>query len=160
MLPQRGTKFPPKYAAPTLTIFGEWSLKELGFPVTETEAYANRVIEETLEPEEYFEELIDNTQNRIRPSLNEHFITLEGFEKKEMPAVKSYGLMHPSLIRVYAIEMTKQCYIIFHSGIKIGRNLSQSPGLKDIVLKKARALITFLNEKGICNPLILNQAAI
>lgn len=125
---------------------GQYYVKELGIPADETEAYANIVIEETLELEEHFEYLIDNSLNHTTPDLRGHFKTLEGFENADMPAMKSYGLGDPSLLRVYAIEVDKQCLIIFYSGIKIEHSLSQCPVLKDNVISKAHQVIDFLIE--------------
>lgn len=136
---------------------GQYYIKELGWPATETEAYTNHVIQEVEELEDYFEDLIDNTTSGLSPSLSSHFMTLEGFEKEQTPAMKSYGLARPSLIRIYAVEVEHNCLIIFYSGIKINHSLSECPILKDNVLSKARNLISFLKENGIYSAKELNQ---
>lgn len=128
---------------------GQYYVKELGFNRNETEAYAQYVVDETIELEEYFEDLIDNTINHDIPSLYGHFEFLEGFEKEDIPAMKSYGLSKPSMLRVYAVEVNKQCLIIFYSGIKIEHSLSDCPVLKENVLSKAYQLIEFLKEKEV-----------
>lgn len=128
---------------------GQYYVKEYGIPRNEIEAYAQRVVEETLELEEYFERLIDNSVNDATPDLLGHFELLEGFEKEDTPAMKSYGLNKPSMLRVYAIEVEKKCLIIFYSGIKIRYSLSECPVLKDNVIRKARQVIDFLQEKEV-----------
>lgn len=124
-------------------------VRKLGIPVTETEVYAVRVIEEAAELEERFEQLIDNSIEGERPDIFDHFKPLEGFETEQFPAMKSYGGSSPSLIRVYAIEIDRRCYIIFYSGIKIKRTIGKSPILRDNVIKRARRVIRFLHKNGV-----------
>lgn len=121
----------------------------LGWGRNETEAYAARVVEEALQLEEYFETLIDNTEDGLTPDLHSHFITLEGFEKEKNPAMKSYGLKRPSMLRVYAVEVEDKCLIIFYSGIKIGGTLSKCPILKDNVIKRAWRLVNYLKSENV-----------
>lgn len=127
----------------------QYYVKEYGISRNETEAYSQRIVEETLDLEEYFEMLIDNTVNDASPDLLGHFKVLEGFENEDTPAMKSYGLNRPSMLRVYAIEMERRCLIIFYSGIKIRHSLSECPVLKDNVIKKARQVIDFLKENSV-----------
>lgn len=125
-------------------------VRSIGFSQVETEAYANRVIEEAEELEDRFEEYFDEVEKGNYLPLKEHFIVLEGFEKEDMPALKSYGTKRPSLLRVYAVEIDARCMVIFYSGIKICQTLSECPVLKDNVLNRAREVIKFLREN---NPL-------
>lgn len=92
--------------------------------------------------------------------MSSHFAVLEGFEKEQMPAMKSYGLKRPSLLRVYALEIARNCLIIFYSGIKIGKAISDCPVLKDNVLQKARALISFLHENEVLTKKDIDNLAI
>lgn len=127
----------------------EYYIRQLGIAATETEAFANQIINESVRLEEYFEQLIDNTVSKDSPNLFSHFKTLEGFENEDSPAMKSYGLASPSMIRVYAIEVDRKCYIIFYSGIKLRKRLSECPDLKDNVIRRARSVISFLKDNGI-----------
>lgn len=128
---------------------GEYYVRELGLSRDEVEAYAQPVIDDAVELEEYFEMLIDNTVEGNTPDLYGHFKMLEGFEGKDMPAMKSYGLNRPSMLRVYAIEMDRRSLIVFYSGIKIEHRLRDCPELKDNVLKKAHQVIDFLKDNGV-----------
>lgn len=123
-------------------------VRELGIAADETEAFARYVVDEAVELEEHFEDLIDNTLDHKTPNLFGHFKILEGFEKEDMPAMKSYGNGRPSLLRVYAIEIEHNCMVIFYSGIKINRAISDCPVLCDNVIEKARQVIDFLKRNG------------
>lgn len=127
---------------------GNYYVKELGITPDETEAFAQYVVEEAVELEEYFEEMIDNSAIGASPNLKGHFTILEGFENEDTPALKSYGLKRPSLLRVYAIEVDDSCLIIFYSGIKIKLSISECPVLRENVLQKARQVIEFLKQEG------------
>ena len=76
-------------------------------------------------------------------------MTLEGYEDNIQPALKSYGVDRPSMLRVYAVEVDDKSLIIFYSGIKIQHTIQESPVLKDNVLSKANKLIAFLEENEI-----------
>lgn len=130
------------------TDISQYLINELQISPKETEAYAKLVVEETIDLEEYFEDLIDNTLNGATPDLKGHFKILEGFESEAIPAVKSYGLNKPSMLRVYAIEVDRTSLVIFYSGIKIRHSISECPILKDNVLQRARRVISFLTERG------------
>ncbi len=128
---------------------GQYYVNELGYNRNETEAFSQYVINEAIELEEHFENLIDNTIEGNIPDLHGHFTILEGFENEDIPALKSYGLNRPSMLRVYAIEVDSNCLIIFYSGIKIEHSLSECPVLKDNVISKARLVLDFLKANGI-----------
>lgn len=128
---------------------GQYYVDELGLDREETEAFAQYVVDETIDLEEYIEQLIDNTLDHDLPDLKGHFKLLEGFEAEKMPALKSYGLQRPSLLRIYAIEVDRQCLVIFYGGIKIRHSISECPVLKDNVIQKARQTIEFLKSIGV-----------
>lgn len=138
----------------------QYYVRELCLNRDEVEAYSQRVVEEAVELEETFENLIDNSIEGKSPALSSHFAILEGFEKERMPAMKSYGLKRPSLLRVYALEIARNCLIIFYSGIKIRKAISDCPVLKDNVLQKARALISFLHENEVLTKKDIDDLAI
>lgn len=128
---------------------GQFYVKELGLSIDETEAYAKIVIEEAIALEEIFEELIDNTVDGISPCIGSRFSILEGYEKPPLRALKSYGTNDPSMLRIYAIEISFNQLIIFYSGIKITHKISECPILRDNVIQRARKVIEFLKSKGI-----------
>ncbi|MDE5886625.1 MAG: hypothetical protein K2H46_03450 [Muribaculaceae bacterium] len=45
--------------------------------------------------------------------------------------VKCYGIGHPSLVRLYAIEFSYDCYLIIYGGIKIKRSTNDCPAFDD-----------------------------
>lgn len=103
------------------------------------------------------EDLIDNSIDNKIPYIKSRFITLEGYEDKTHPALKSYGVDRPSMLRVYAVEVDEKSLIIFYSGIKIQHSIQDSPILKDNVLTKANKLIAFLEENDISTTTELKQ---
>ncbi len=139
---------------------GQYYVSELGLSRDEVDAYTQRVVEEAEDFEDYFENLIDNTIDGVSPGISSNFVVLEGFEKEVMPAMKSYGLSRPSMLRVYAIEVSINCLIIFYSGIKIAHSIGESPVLKDNVIPKARRIIAFLEENDITSKEDLNAMLI
>lgn len=80
--------------------------------------------------------------------------------------VKCWGSSKPSLVRIYAIELTKSCYIIIYGGIKIDLDTNDCPDIdkegKETVLeeeirKRVVTVCNFLQEKGIIDPEGLEQ---
>lgn len=80
--------------------------------------------------------------------------------------VKCWGTSKPSLVRIYAIELTKSCYIIIYGGIKIDLDTNNCPDLdkegretvlEDEIRKRVYSVCSFLQEKGIVDPEGLNQ---
>lgn len=128
---------------------GQYYVEELGWSRNETEAYTQKVVEEANELEDILEDLIDNSVESIPPGLSSRFSILEGFEKEALPAMKSYGIGHPSLLRIYAIELDSDQLIVFYSGIKITHKISDCPILKDNVIQKAHRVIDFLKNNDI-----------
>lgn len=45
--------------------------------------------------------------------------------------VKCYGMGHPSLVRLYAIEFSYDCYLIIYGGIKIRRSTNDCPAFNE-----------------------------
>ena len=136
---------------------GQYYVTELGWSRDETAAYTQKVINEAVELEERFENLIDNTVDGISPDLGSNFNILEGYENKQIPAMKSYGVGRVPMLRVYAVEISSNCLIIFYSGIKIAHKISECPVLKDNVIKKANQVIAFLEENEIYSKDDLNS---
>ncbi len=63
--------------------------------------------------------------------------------------MKSYGKEKPSLLRIYAIKLEKNVYLITGGGIKLADTIQNSPGLKDHVLQNIDRVITWLKQQGI-----------
>ena len=65
--------------------------------------------------------------------------------------MKSYGTKSPSLLRLYAIRLDSNCYLIVYGGIKLGDSIQNSPVLKDKVFNKIDSVLSFLKANGITN---------
>ena len=63
--------------------------------------------------------------------------------------MKSYGTDRPSLLRIYAIKMGANTYLITGGGIKLADTIQDSPDLKDHVLKNIDRVREFLKANGI-----------
>lgn len=86
--------------------------------------------------------------------------------KTDYLPVKCWGSSKPSLVRIYAIELTKSCYIIIYGRIKIDLDTNDCPDIdkdgKETVLeeeirKRVVTVCNFLQEKGIIDPEGLEQ---
>lgn len=113
---------------------------------------AEQVANEAEEMESYFEELKENTASGKKTNFDSYFKYLDGIYKCEMKYIpmKGYGEGYrPSLIRFYAIKIEPNVYVIATGGIKIGKSIQDSPGLKEYVFKKIDIVRKFLSSLGI-----------
>ncbi|MDE6418551.1 MAG: hypothetical protein K2K49_05020 [Duncaniella sp.] len=122
-----------------------------GLEPNKPEQSARRVIHEADLLETQIKTLALNSANGTRPDLDSYFQRLGGkynflwsFEPH-----KSYGPLTPSLLRVYAIKIEPNCYLIVHGGIKLGSTIQNSPVLKDMVFKKIDLTLNYLDAMGI-----------
>ncbi len=119
--------------------------------ISEPEDAARQVLQEAADLEDLFDELFDNTVNGEPKDFDSHFHYLEGKYKYELerPRMKSYGTERPSLLRIYAIKMGVNTYLITGGGIKLADSIQNSPELKDHVLKNIDRVREFLKANGI-----------
>lgn len=119
--------------------------------VSEPELAARQVLDEAEALELLFEELNRHTTNGKEPDFDSHFHYLDGKYKFELEyePMKSYGDERPSLLRMYAIKMDRNTYLITDGGIKLGATIQESPGLKDHVIQNIDKVRTWLKENGI-----------
>ena len=110
-----------------------------------------QVIQEAEELKQRFQELKENTQNSKQPDLDSHFKFLGGKYKYQYVLIpmKSYGYGSPSLLRIYAIKLGTNKYLITGGGIKLCNTIQESPGIKDHVLQNIDRVRSFLRENGI-----------
>ena len=101
--------------------------------------------------ESLFDELAVNTQNGNKPDFDSHFHYLEGKYKYELQyqPMKSYSNGHPALLRIYAIKMDKNTYLITGGGIKLADTIQNSPDLKEHVLQNIDRVRDWLKANGI-----------
>ena len=119
--------------------------------ILEPEDAARQVLDEADQLEDLFEEMNKNTQEGTQPDFDSHFHYLEGKFKDvlEWLPMKSYGTMHPSLLRIYAIKMEKNTYLITGGGIKLADTIQNSPDLKDHIIQNIDKVRDFLKKNGI-----------
>ena len=63
--------------------------------------------------------------------------------------MKSYSGGRPPLLRIYAIKMNKNTYLITGGGIKLSDTIQNSPGLRDHVLQDIDRVRNWLKVNGI-----------
>lgn len=115
------------------------------------EKSAARVIDEADELEDYIKKLVANCSNGVKPDFDEYFHFLGGKYKClwSLEPVKSYGVNKPSLLRLYAIKIESNCYLIVYGGIKLGDTIQSSPVLKEQVFQKIDVVLSYLRNNGI-----------
>ena len=118
--------------------------------VTDPEIAAERTLDEAYSLEETIHELADNTRQGTIPDFDSYFVPLGGEYAcvwTYMP-VKGYGPKKPSLLRLYAIKLETNCYLITGGGVKYCRTMAESPELSR-ELNKIERVKSFLKECGI-----------
>lgn len=125
--------------------------KNAGLDPDSPDKSAERVIDEADSLETYISQLVANCSNGIKPDFDEYFHFLGGKYKClwSLEPVKSYGTDSPSLLRLYAIKIDANCYLIVYGGIKLGETIQNSPVLKDKVFNKIDSVLSFLKANGI-----------
>lgn len=118
---------------------------------SEPEEAARAVLTEAFELGDLFVDLYENTTDGTIPDFDSYFKYLEGRYKYELEyqPMKSYGTGHPPLLRLYAIKMQPNTYLITGGGIKLADTIQNSPDLKDHVLQNTDKVRTWLRENGI-----------
>lgn len=127
--------------------------------ISEPEAAARQVLDESEALEMLFEELNKHSKTGEKPDFDSHFYYLEGKYKYELEysPMKSYGNGTPSLLRLYAIKMGKNTYLITGGGIKLGASIQDSPGLQKHVLQNIDRVRSWLKENGILDDEDMNN---
>ena len=117
----------------------------------EPEDAARQVRNEAESLEIRFDELNENTSIGQKPDFDTHFQYLEGKYKYvlEWQPMKSYGTFRPSLLRIYAIKMEANTYLITGGGIKLADTIQNSPDLKDHILQDIDLVRDYLKRNGI-----------
>lgn len=112
----------------------------------EPEIVASQAFEEAYELEGAFW----NSAHGLGPDFDYYFKPLDGefVYEWELVPVKAYGPRKPSLLRLYAIKMGENCYLITGGGIKVCRTMQEDPDLNK-ELDKIKKVRSFLREQGI-----------
>lgn len=119
--------------------------------VATPELAVNQVLEEAEWIETTFEKLYENAKVGEKPDFDSQFRNFGGDYDYvlEYRPVKSYGNANPSLLRIYAIKMGDNTYIITGGGIKLGRSIQDSPELKDHAIQDINSVRSWLRSQGI-----------
>jgi hypothetical protein len=117
----------------------------------EPEDATRQVLDEAESLETLFDVLNENTSKGQKPDFDSHFQYLDGKYKfvLEWQPMKSYGTSRPSLLRIYAIKMAANTYLITGGGIKLADTIQNSPDLKDHIIQDIDVVRTYLKENGI-----------
>lgn len=101
-----------------------------------------------------FAKLRHNTDDGVRPDYDSHFKYLDGQYKNvyEYTPMKSYGVSYPSFIRLYAIKIDNNCYIITGGGLKLSDNIDNSPGMGQRIYDEIERTKRYLTQNGISAP--------
>lgn len=125
--------------------------REVGLTPDSPIASAERVASEAIVLAAHIRQLAQNAIDGQIPDFEDFFHPLGGKYSyvRELEPHKSYGTFNPSLLRLYAIKLDHNVYLIVFGGIKLGRTIQNSPGLKDQVFNRIDNVITFLKANGI-----------
>ncbi len=140
-----------KFVMDFLTENKEWLSTSFWKRFSEPEDAARQILDEAQGLEELFETLYENTVDGSKPDFDDHFKYLGGKYKYELEyqPMKSYGQGRPSLLRIYAIKLSNNLYVITGGGIKLADTIQNSPDLKEHVLRNINEVRSYLRENGI-----------
>jgi hypothetical protein len=118
---------------------------------TDSEDLAQSVVNESFDFEKYIQEIAANTVNGETPDFDEFFKELGGqykFLREHVPH-KSYGTASPTMLRLYAIRISPNCYVIVHGGIKLTKQIQYTPQLSKELFTKIDNVLQFFKANGI-----------
>ena len=120
--------------------------------VSDPEQAASQVLHEARKLEDLFDELNENTKNGKEPDFDAHFKYLNGSKyqcEMEYIPMKSYGTYNPSFLRIYAIKLARNTYVITGGGIKLAHSIQDSPQIKEHVFRHIDIVRKWLKDNGI-----------
>lgn len=114
------------------------------------ESAAGKVLDEARELAKIFIDLYKQTERGEKPDYDSYFKFLDGkYMVYEYIPMKSYGPGRPSFLRMYAIKLKNNLYVITGGGIKLADKIQNSPDLKDHVIKNIDNVRAWLKDSGI-----------
>lgn len=121
-------------------------------PSTESEDLAMSIVNESYDLLDYIQSVAKNTANGETPDFDEFFKELGGKKYqhlREYVPHKSYGTETPTMLRLYAIRLDSNCYIVVHGGIKLTKEIQNTPLLNKELFPKIDNVIQFFKANGI-----------
>ncbi|MDE6668932.1 MAG: hypothetical protein K2K26_04510 [Muribaculaceae bacterium] len=156
-------------------------VSSLGYPREETEEYISEVHDRMIDIVEEIQKICCDIRNGKAKDFGTMFEPHSRQDLRQLPAgggsstkyalsylpVKCWGSgRKPSLVRVYAIELALDCYIIIYGGIKIDLDTNCCPTfdrngnettLENELYNRVTSVARFLTEKGIIDKEGLTQ---
>lgn len=121
-------------------------------PSTDSEDLAMAVIDESFDLQDYIQNIAQNTSDGVSPNFDEFFKELGGKKYshlREYVPQKSYGTASPTMLRLYAIRLDSNCYIVVHGGIKLTKEIQGTPLLNKELFPKIDNVLQFFRANGI-----------
>ena len=125
--------------------FFEENIHYLNLPawndVPNVESATRQVLYEAKELEKRLIDFAENTMKGKTPALDNMFRYVGGEEFSdvyEYTPMKAYGKGRPAFLRLYAIKLAPNKYVITGGGIKLHDSIQSSPGIKEHVLQNIR----------------------
>lgn len=115
------------------------------------EEAAKYVIEDANNLEIFINTLERNVNNGKKPDFDAFFYPLDGKYSYvwDMMPVKGYGRKAHTFLRLYAIKVEANCYIVVYGGLKLGRSIQESPLLKNEVFNRIDRVLRYLKQEGV-----------
>lgn len=121
-------------------------------PSLDSEDLARSIIDESFDLLDYIKKIAKNTSKDQSPDFDDFFHELGGkkyrYLREYMPQ-KSYGTATPTMLRLYAIRLDSNCYIVVHGGIKLTREIQGTPLLTKELFPKIDNVLQFFRANGI-----------
>ncbi len=111
---------------------------------------AMKVYDEATELKEWFLQLNANLTAGKKPDFDSHFkqLSKQDLNEQDQSKFKAYGLDTPSMLRLYAIKMENNAYVITGGGIKLTRKMNEDALLMQ-ELRKMNHVERWLTKNGI-----------
>lgn len=151
----------------------DYIVNTLGIPKNEIEEYGAEVNDRILDIDDEIKKICEDICVGNKNNFGNYFFPHSNYDFRNLPdgggkskkylrnylPVKCYGEGQPkSIVRLYAIEFSLDCYLIFYGGIKITLDTNESPtfddngnitDLESEIEKRYKEVCDFLKEKGI-----------
>lgn len=122
--------------------FGQVSIRDAVFST----------VEESIKFEKYIKKKISESKKTNEPILNNLiFKPLDNYDESiTLQKNKAYGLNNPSWLRLYAIRISINAFVVCGSAIKLTEKMNHRQHTID-ELKKMEATVNYLKSVGLCD---------